>query len=92
MLDNKEMRHLKPWSPATYRIEVEGRLMESLADGFAGMTITTRKRPDQSVVTCLTGRVSDQSELTGMLNGLAELHLPILSVANLDENNDGAME
>ena len=81
----KNREHLKPWSPATYRIEVAGLLEESWADGFSGMTITTRKRPDQSIITCLMGRVMDQSHLTGMLNALAELHLPILSVENLDE-------
>ena len=83
----KKKEHLRPWSPATYRIEVEGFLEESWSDRFAGMRIHSRKREDQSIVTCLTGRLMDQSELTGMLNGLAELHLPILTVENIDENN-----
>ena len=38
-------KYRKPWSPATYRTEVEGPLEESWADGFGGMTIKTRKRP-----------------------------------------------
>ena len=53
--------HLKPWSQAAYRIEVEGRLSRSSADRFAGMRITTRERLDQSIVTCLTGLVMDQN-------------------------------
>ena len=85
MTDKQKRKYLKPWSPATYRIEVEGPLNESWADGFVGMIITTRKRPDKSIITCLNGRVMDQSHLMGMLDALAELHLPILSVENRDE-------
>jgi hypothetical protein len=38
-------------------------------------------------VTTLTGRLKDQAELSGVLNGLYELHLPILSVKILTEDN-----
>ena len=51
------------------------------------MRITSRKRADQTTVTTLVGRVRDQAELTGVLNSLYEMHLPILSVENLTENN-----
>ena len=88
MVDNISKEYLRPWSPATYRIEVEGQLEKSWEDGFFGMKIVARKRADQSIITSLTGRVRDQSELTGMLDLLSELHLPILSVVNLDESND----
>jgi hypothetical protein len=85
MSDESKKGHLRPWEPATYRIEVEGLLEESWSDRFAGMRIQSRKRADASIVTCLTGRLMDQSELTGVLNNLAELHLPILRVENIDE-------
>jgi hypothetical protein len=39
------------------------------------------------LVTTLEGRVRDQAELTGVINSLYELHLPILSVQNLTENS-----
>ena len=81
-------KHLKLWTPATYRIEVEGVLEEIWADSVAGMCISTRKRADQSTVTALTGRLKDQAMLTGVLNGLYELHLPILSVKILTEDKD----
>jgi hypothetical protein len=81
-------KHLKLWTPATYRIQVEGALDEIWADSLAGMRISTRKRADQSTVTTLTGRLRDQAELSGVLNGLYELHLPILSVKILSEDND----
>jgi hypothetical protein len=81
-------KHLKLWTPATYRIEVEGVIDEIWADSLAGMRISTRKRADQSTVTTLTGLLRDQAELAGVLNGLYELHLPILSVKALSEDND----
>jgi hypothetical protein len=80
-------KHLKLWTPATYRIEVEGVIDEIWADSLAGMRISTRKRADQSTVTTLTGLLRDQGELSGVLNGLYELHLPILSVKILTEDN-----
>mgnify|MGYP001814452068 CR=1 FL=1 len=79
--------HLKLWTPATYRIEIQGNLGESWADRLAGMHIKSRKRADQMVVTTLTGDLRDQSELLGVLNSLYELHLPILLVEFLEKNN-----
>jgi hypothetical protein len=80
-------KHLKLWAPADYRIEVVGFLEESWSDRLGGMRIKTRQRTDQSTVTTLTGRVRDQAELTGVLNSLYELHLPILSVESITEGN-----
>ena len=76
--------------PATYHIEVEGHIDESWSDRLGGMRITTRRRKDQTTVTTLVGRVRDQAELTGLLNSLYELHLPILTVENLKDKNGGA--
>jgi hypothetical protein len=80
MPENDGSKRLRPWSPATYEIEVEGCLDKSWADRLGGMSITSHKRADKSIVTCLSGRVLDQSELMGIINGLANLHLSILLV------------
>ncbi len=66
--------------PENYRIEVEGHLAESRSDILAGMRITTRKITAQKTVAILTGRLRDQAELLGVLNGLYNLHLSILKV------------
>jgi phage terminase small subunit len=79
-------KHLKLWTPATYCIEVEGEVPESWSDRLGVMRITTRQRKDQTTVTTLIGRVRDQAELSGVLNTLYELHLPILSVENLERD------
>lgn len=77
---------LRPWSPAHYRIEVQGVMAEGWKDIFTGMHIATRKEVDQTVITIISGQVADQSELTGVLNSLAEIHLPILLVEHLAED------
>lgn len=88
MSDNHKIKHLQSWAPATYQIKVEGVLDENWSDRFGGMRIKALKRKDQSFVTTLTGRLVDQSELTGVLNGLAEMHLPILSVECVSIENE----
>ncbi len=80
MTDNFNKTRIKLWTPATYRIDVEGHLNESWSDCLAGMRITTRKRLDQTTVTTLVGRLKDQAELSGVLNSLYGLHRPILKV------------
>jgi hypothetical protein len=82
--DDPNSKYIKNWKPATYRIEVEGHLAESWSDYLAGMRITTRKRADQTTVSTMVGRLSDQAELSGVLNNLYELHLSILKVEVVD--------
>jgi hypothetical protein len=84
MTQNSNEKHIKLWTPATYRIEVEGHLDESWSDRLAGMRITARKRLDQTTVTTLAGRLRDQAELSGVLNSLCDLHLSILKVEALN--------
>lgn len=83
MSNSYDGKKLKLWTPATYRIEVEGHLDDSWPDRLGGMRISTHKRADQSTATTLTGRVRDQAALAGVLNSLYELHLPILSVGHI---------
>jgi hypothetical protein len=49
------------------------------------MTVETAVVGGRTRITTLTGNVMDQAALTGVLNTLYELHLPLLSVENLDE-------
>ena len=78
-------KELKLETPATYRIRVQGRLDKSWADRLGGMTITTDPAAEKGPVTILVGHLADQAALSGILNTLYELHLPLLSVENLDE-------
>ena len=80
MTDRSKKKNIKLWTPATYRIEVEGELAESYSDRLAGMRITTRQRSDRTTVSTLVGRLRDQAELSGVLNNLYDRHLCILKV------------
>lgn len=72
--------------PATYRITVQGQIHEHYSECFGGMRFTTSPGTDHTTVTILTGRLSDQAELAGILNSLYELHLPIRTVTLIKED------
>ena len=85
MHESTTWKELKLETPATYRIRVQGRLDDTWADRLGGMAITADTAADKPSVTILVGHLSDQAALSGVLNTLYELHLPLLSVENLDE-------
>ena len=60
-------------------------LNEKWSDRLGDLRITACNPSDQErPVTELVGKVRDQAELAGLLNGLYELHLTLLSVENLN--------
>jgi hypothetical protein len=65
-------------SPAIYQIEVQGKLNSTWSDKLAGMNITTYTQDEN--VTTLVGKLIDQAALSGLLQTLYELRLPILFV------------
>ena len=71
-----------------YRIRVQGRLRSSWSSRLGGMQIETTGSGEQAETT-LTGEVADQSALSGVLNALVDLHLPVISVDRLGQD-DGA--
>ena len=75
---------LKLETPATYRIRVQGHLDDSWADRLGGMVITKAFTANKQPITILVGHLADQTALTGVLNTLYDLHLPLLSMENLD--------
>ena len=62
--------------PAVYRIKVKGVVPDGWINRLGGLHITGRA----SEGTTLVGRLEDQAELSGVLNTLYELHLVLLSV------------
>jgi hypothetical protein len=73
--------------PAIYRIHVRGQLDKSWSDRVGGMQITETHGADGQTETILVGRLPDQAALTGILNSLYELHLPVLLVECVDSGN-----
>ena len=70
--------------PATYRIVVQGQLGREWSNRLAGMEITTTSRGDKPPHTTLVGLIRDQAELSGVLDTLYGLHLPILKVETIE--------
>ena len=70
--------------PATYQIRVPGELDEGWTDWVGSMTITVDRLGDGSPLTTLTGVVTDQAALQGLLRRLYSLGLPLVSVVCLE--------
>ncbi len=71
-----------------YRIEVVGKVPPGWIDRLGGMQVLQASQNTTSTVTCMQGRVIDQAELSGILNSLYELHLPLLSVQFMEKQNE----
>jgi len=65
--------------PTVYQIRIKGHLGPQWMDWFEGLTITLEEDN-----TLLTGLVSDQSALHGILKKVRDLGVPLLSVNSVD--------
>ena len=70
---------------STYRIVVKGELDPRWFDRLGGMRITIDRLVEKGPVTTLVGPLRDQAALEGVLNTIFDLHLPVLSVERLNE-------
>ena len=84
MADEQFKKNMKFEKPATYRIRVTGHIKDSLSDHLAGMVITRAFTADKQPMTILVGQLMDQAALSGVLNELYELHLPLLTVESVE--------
>ena len=66
-----------------YRIKVEGRLDEAWSGCLNGMLI--EQESEAPPVTSLTGEVTDQASLRGLMNQLWNLNLSLISVKRMEE-------
>lgn len=62
-------------NPTSYQIKVKGHLGCQWSEWFDGATITL-----QGPNTSITGKVTDQSALYGLLNRVHDLGLPLISI------------
>ena len=75
-------------TPAWYRIRVQGHIEPAWTQRLGGMSATESDQPDDGLVTTLVGTLPDQAALSGVLNILYSLHLPVLSAERLRVPND----
>jgi hypothetical protein len=78
-------------SPGIYRIRIRGKLDTDLARRLDGLNLSEETSTDDLPVSILVGRMADQAALSGLLNSLYGLHLPLISVdclaAEAEEKN-----
>jgi hypothetical protein len=73
--------------PSIYEIHVRGHLEEKWSDQLGGLQIKPAQMPGGQQETIIVGHFVDQSALTGVLNTLYELHLPVVSVQCVDSDD-----
>jgi hypothetical protein len=71
--------------PATYRIVVQGAISERWVGRFSGMSVYASEPVRGVVFTTLTGTIQDQAALSGVLETLYGLHMPILKLEKVEE-------
>lgn len=69
-------------APRVYEFRVEGHLADRWSDWFEGLTI----RNDSNGETTLTGQLTDQAALFGVLTRIHDLNLILISVHRIDHN------
>ena len=69
----------EPRLPAAYQIRIEGHLGDQWTDWFDGLAITLEDNGD----TLLTGSVTDQAALHGLLRKVRDLGMPLVSVTSI---------
>ena len=73
--------------PAKYQIKVQGRLSQSWSEWFDNMALSVERYDNGTAVTCLTGTVTDQPALHGLLARIRDLGLPLLLVKHLEDQD-----
>ena len=66
----------EPRLPAAYQIRIKGHLGRQWTDWFGGLAITLEDNGD----TLLTGLVTDQAALHGLLRKVRDLGMPLVSI------------
>ena len=76
-------------SPTAYQITVQGNIALEWSLRLEGMAINCLTLEDDTPLAILTGELTDQAALTGVLNTLYEMHLPLMAVTKLPSSCPG---
>lgn len=69
--------------PAAYQITVRGAISPDWLVCLEGMVMNRLTLDDGTVLTILVGELTDQAALSGVLNTLYDLRLPLIAVTKL---------
>lgn len=70
-------------TPGRYEIRLKGRLEARWADWFDGLSLSH----ESDGITVLSGPVSDQAALHGLLSRVRDLGLPLISVTQVESDH-----
>ena len=87
MTDNLTNK-LDPAQPIVYQVRLKGYLDRRWTDWFGGLTIALEDNGD----TLLTGPVTDQAALYGLLKKVRDLGIPLVSVNRVEPGQADASE
>ena len=73
---NNRNPNQEPGQPIVYQIRIKGHLSDEWTNWFEGLTITLEEDGD----TLITGSVSDQAALFGLLKKVRDLGMPLVSI------------
>jgi hypothetical protein len=76
MMQKEQKTGHDPDPPKVFQIRIQGHLNQQWMDWFEGLRITLEK----GGTTLLSGPVTDQSALHGLLKKIRDLGMPLLSV------------
>ena len=77
--------HIKMYRPARYCIKVSGAIDETWFSYHEGLVLEAESTGQERPLTTLTGQVTDQAALMGILNHLYDMQCPLISVEYLIE-------
>lgn len=77
---NQDYQNCNFSKSSIYEIKVLGELPEEWSDRLGGMQIVVERKTGSKTTTILTGRISDQTALSGILNTLYDRHMTVISV------------
>jgi hypothetical protein len=72
-----------------YKIEVEGILDPSWSEWFGGLAMAPESESQNLPTTVLTGRISDQAYLRGVLCKIWDLNFKVISVERVGRPDEG---
>jgi hypothetical protein len=87
-MSNQLNPKVDPSQPMTYQIRLKGHLGQQWAASFEGLTLTLEDNGD----TLLTGPVTDQAALYGLLRKVRDLGLPLLAVTRFEPGQANASD
>lgn len=67
-----------------YQIKLQGKLDQSWVDWLGGVEISAEPGKDNTWVTTLTGDITDQPALFGVLDRIRDMNLVLISVNRLE--------